>query len=305
MTTQALCDGGVVAGSSGSMSQTSPAGAGLGLRHCHLDQVLREAPDVPWFELLADNHFGDDCLADLQVRALAERYPLTLHCVGMNIAGVDPLDLDYLRRVASLSRRSAAAWVSDHLCFTAVDGRHYHELLPFPYTEGTLRHVAARVQRIQDCLGRTLVLENVSRYLQFAASVRTEAEFLAELCQRTDCDLLLDVNNLYVNQVNHAEDAVAALDALPLHRVREIHLAGHAPKTGWLLDAHDRPVAEPVWSLYGDALRRCRSAGLAQVPTLIEWDTDIPSLQRLRAEANRAQRVASQVWNDAVRGAAA
>jgi uncharacterized protein (UPF0276 family) len=219
------------------------AGAGIGLRACHIDQILRTGTALPWFELLADNHLAEGGVTAAQVDAVCARYPVTLHCVGMNLAGTDLLDRDYLHRVRALKDRSGAAWVSDHLCFTAHGGRHYHDLLPFPYTEESLAHVAERVLQIQDLLGDRLVVENVSSYLRFAGSALSEAEFLAELTRRADCLLLLDLNNLYVNQVNHGEDPDAVLAALSLERVREIHLAGHERKDGWLLDAHNARVS--------------------------------------------------------------
>lgn len=265
------------------------AGVGIGLRQCHIDGILSERPPLPWLELLADNHLADGGITVEHVNTLARLYPLTLHCVGMNLAGTAPLDPGYLDRIAALHRRSAAAWVSDHLCFTAVDGRHYHELLPFPYTEESLRHVAARVQAVQDRLGTRLVIENVSSYLRFSTSALTEAEFLAELCRSTDCALLLDVNNLYINQINHGEAPEVALAALPLDRVQEIHLAGFEAKGSWLLDAHNGPIAPEVWSLYAMVLERLP----APVPTLIEWDNRIPPLPVLQAEARRAAAIAA------------
>jgi uncharacterized protein (UPF0276 family) len=266
------------------------SGAGIGLRTCHIDQVLRDLPDVPWFELLADNHLAAGGLVRAQVEAVRAHYPLALHCVDMNLAGADPLDLGYLRRVRDLRDRCGATWVSDHLCFTAVDGRNYHDLLPIPYTEEALTHVARRILMIQDFLGERLLVENVSSYLRFAESPLTEAQFLGALAREADCLLLLDVNNLYVNQVNHGDDLDTCLDALPLDRVMEIHLGGYEPKDGYLLDAHNNPVSEPVWRLYE------RVAGLLpDVPTLIEWDNDIPAFSVLLSEAERASRIATAV----------
>jgi uncharacterized protein (UPF0276 family) len=260
----------------------------VGLRTCHVAQVLEQRPAVPWFELLADNHLAAGGAAVAQAEAVGAFYPVTLHCVGMNLAGVDPLDRAYLERVCSLRDRTEAAWVSDHLCFTALGGRHYHDLLPFPYTTEALRHVAARVLEVQDLLGEPLVVENVSSYLRFVDAPLGEAQFLAELVRATGCFLLLDVNNLYVNHRNHGDDLEAYLAALPLDRVREIHLAGYEAKGGYLLDAHNHPVSAPVWELYG---RVCRD--LAQVPALIEWDNEIPAFEALAAEAGRAERVAA------------
>ena len=266
------------------------SGAGIGLRTCHIEEVLNHLPPVPWFELLADNHLAEGGLVRAQVEAVRAHYPLTLHCVGMNLAGPDPLDRTYLGRVRDLRDRTEAVWVSDHLCFTAADGRHYHDLLPFPYTDEALRHVAARVLEVQDFLGEALVVENVSSYLRFADSSASEAEFLAQLTKATDCGLLLDVNNLYVNQVNHGDDLDAYLAALPLDRVREIHLAGYEPKEGYLLDAHNNRVSAPVWDLYEQVARY-----LPRIPALIEWDNDIPGFEVLVEEAERAATVATAV----------
>jgi uncharacterized protein (UPF0276 family) len=266
------------------------SGAGIGLRLCHLDQLVAERPALRWLELLADNHLAAGGPAVSGAEAVAALYPVTLHCVGMNLAGTDPLDTAYLRRVHALRERTGAAWVSDHLCFTAVGGRHYHELLPFPYTEASLRHVSARVHQVQELLGAPLVIENLSAYLRFAESALTEAEFLAALSRATDCRLLLDLNNLYVNAANHGDDIDSYLNALPLDRVAEIHLAGHAPRDGYLLDAHDRAVAEPVWRLYARVAAR-----LPRVPVLIEWDNAIPALPVLLAEAARAAAIAESM----------
>jgi len=262
----------------------SIAGAGIGLRHCHLEQMLRERPPVPWLELLADNHLAEGGVERAWIDAIGARYPLTLHCVGMNLAGCDPLDHRYLRQITQLRERTGAAWISDHLCFTAHERCHYHELLPFPYTDEALRHVSARVLAVQDQLQAPLVVENVSAYLRFADSTLSEAEFLAALTRATDCELLLDLNNLYVNHVNHGDDIDAYLAALPLARVREVHLAGHAVKPGYLLDAHNDQVSLPVWALFRRMVQT-----LPEVPVLIEWDNDIPALPVLLAEAERAQ----------------
>lgn len=264
-------------------------GTGIGLRTTHIQEVLSTQPSTPWFELLGDNHFAAGGRIPLQVEALRERYPLTLHCVGMNVAGVDPLDREYLQRVRRLANQARPAWISDHLCFTAHGGRHYHDLLPIPYTEPTLRHVAARVRRIQETLDRPLVLENVSAYVRYRESALTEAQFLAELARDTGCGVLLDVNNLYVNHVNHGDDVAAYLDALPLDAVREIHLAGHEDKGDFLLDAHNDRVARPVWDLYAQVAQR-----LPDAPALIEWDRDIPTFDVLREEAAKADAVRAE-----------
>jgi uncharacterized protein (UPF0276 family) len=259
-----------------------------------MDHVLRDHPKVSWFELLADNHLATGGLVPAQIEAVRAEYPLALHCVGMNLGGSDPLDLDYLGRVRDLRDRSAAAWLSEHLCFTAVDGRNYHDLLPIPYTDEALRRVAERVLTIQDFFGERLLVENVSSYLRFAESPLTEAQFLDALAEEADCHLLLDINNLYVNHVNHGDELDAYLESLPLDRVREIHLGGYEPKDGYLLDAHNNPVGEPVWALYEQAARL-----LPDVPTLIEWDNDIPDFSVLQSEAAKAACIAAAVTKSA------
>ncbi len=267
----------------------APTGTGIGLRSCHIAQVLAEVPPVPFFELLADNHVAPGGLVRAQVLAVAARWPVTLHCVGMNVAGTDPLDLAYLTRMAALADVTGAAWVSDHLCFTACHGRQFHDLLPIPYTAEALIHVAARVQAIQEVLGRPLVIENVSAYIGFDASQMSEAQFLAELVDRTGCRLLLDVNNLYVNHVNNGELLAPYLGALPLDAVVQLHLAGYEDRGDHLIDAHNNPVSKPVWQLYREVV-----ALLPQVPTLIEWDNDVPAFEVLQDQARKAEDIRRQ-----------
>ena len=265
-------------------------GAGIGLRACHIQQILNQSPCVPWFELLGDNHFAKGGLVPRQVEAIRKHYPLCLHFVGMNIAGTDPLDYDYLDKIKDLIHRSDPSWISDHLCFTAHRGRQYHDLLPIPYTEEALDITATRILRTQEYLNCPLVLENVSAYLRYTTSGLTEAEFLAELVSRTDCGVLLDVNNLYVNHINHGDDTSAYLQALPLSAVREIHLAGYENKGTFLLDTHNHRVSEPVWRLFEQVIQQ-----LPEVPTLIEWDTDIPEFSVLYEEATQAEAIRSRV----------
>ena len=185
--------------------------------------------------------------------------------------------------------RVEPAWVSDHLCWTGVDHRQLHDLLPLPYTEAVLRHVADRVAQVQDALGRRLVLENVSSYVAWAADEMSEADFIAALLQRADCELLLDVNNVHVSAVNHGFDARAFIDAMPAARVRQIHLAGHEVTDEGLIDTHDHPVADAVWSLYRHTIAR-----LGPVPTMIERDDHIPPLAELVSELDIARRVAAE-----------
>jgi uncharacterized protein (UPF0276 family) len=206
----------------------------------------------------------------------------------MSLGSSDPLDWDYLDRIKGLSERLQPAWISDHLCFTSQGGHHYHDLLPLPYTEEALDHLSGRIDQVQETLGRPFLVENVSSYLSYSTSSLGEAEFLAELCRRCGCGLLLDVNNIYVSACNHGFDAFDYLDQIPLERVQEVHLAGYEQREGYLLDAHSRPVSQPVWGLYRELMRR--APGL---PTLIEWDKDIPPLGVLLEEAARAAAIAA------------
>jgi len=264
-------------------------GVGIGLRTPHLDELLDDPSLVPWVELLADNHFSSGGLTAAQLSAVAERYRVTLHCVGMNIGGIDPLDFEYLKQVRDLARRTQCAWVSDHLCFTQYANRHFHDLLPLPYCENTLRHVAKRIEQVQDYLGEPILIENVSAYL-LAQAPMTEAEFLAELVAEVECGILLDINNLYVNEVNLGFDAHEALARIPLDQVREIHIAGFEDRGHFVVDSHSTRVSEPVWALLETVVARN-----PEIPILVEWDNDIPSLDTLLSEAARANHIVVKV----------
>jgi hypothetical protein len=262
------------------------AGTGLGLRSAHIARVLSERPPVPWFEILADNHTAPGGLIPRQLAAVRADYPITLHCVGMSLGGTEPLDIAYLRTIKRLIQTYEPVQVSDHLCFSSHASHQYHDLLPLPYTEEALLHVADRIQRVQDFLGVRVLVENVSSYLTYRHSTLGEAEFLAALSDTADCDLLFDVNNAYVNEINHGAPAGDFLQQLPLGRIREIHLAGYEDKGDYLIDAHNNRVSDPVWALYADVIQQ-----LPDVPVLIEWDNDLPALEILLDEAARAERI--------------
>ena len=262
------------------------AGLGVGLRGPHLPEILRARPAVPWFELLTDNHLAAGGALRFQAEAVAERYPVALHGVGMSLGGADPLDPDYLARVRGLARRTGARHVSEHLSFTARGGIHSHDLLPLPWTEEALELAAARAREAQDRLGTPLLLENVSTYLEYEHSTLGEGEFLAELCARADCRLLLDLNNVHVNAVNHGRDPAEFLDAVPWERVGEVHLAGHAARGGLLIDTHGAPVCDDVIELFVRVLPR-----IPEVPVLLERDTRLPPWAELWAEAKRLDQV--------------
>jgi len=265
-------------------------GLGLGLRAQHAREILAHRPPLGFLELLTENHLREPPRSRAQTDALAAAYPVVLHGVSLNLGSVDPLDRTYLGEVRELAERVGACWVSDHLCWTGVDGWNSHELLPLPYTEETLRHVARRVRQAQDSLGRRIALENPSTYLAFAHSQMPEPEFLARLCELADCALLLDVNNVYVNAMNRGGDPSAFLAALPRERVVQIHLAGHSRRGRWWIDTHAAPVAPAVWRLYERALAR-----FGPVSTLLEWDAAIPSLTELRRELAKAEPIRARV----------
>jgi uncharacterized protein len=264
-------------------------GFGLGLRPVHYDAIRQERPRVDWFEAITENYLVPGGAPLRHLEHIRGDYPVALHGVSLSIGGTDPLDADYLRDVSRLVARVEPAWVSDHLCWTGVAGRNLHDLLPLPFTEETLRHVAGRVSRIQDVLGRRILLENVSSYVEFTASEMPEWDFLRGVAEAADCELLLDVNNVYVSSVNHGFDPRAYLDALPRQRIRQIHLAGHEHNGNHVVDTHDASVSEAVWELYRHAVRR-----FGNVTTMIERDDNIPVLADLVAELDIARAISRQ-----------
>jgi uncharacterized protein (UPF0276 family) len=260
-------------------------GIGLGLRTVHYAYVLENRPQVDWFEILSENymHTGGRPLHILD--EVAAHYPIVMHGVSMNIGSTDALDRDYLRQLRALAQRCRARWISDHLCWTGVDGKNLHDLLPLPYTKATLRHLIARVKVVQDALERPLVLENPSTYLQFAGADMDEPQFLQELTAATGCGLLLDVNNVFVCAENHGFDPQDYLRRVPWQNVVYFHLAGHTVHATHRLDTHDGPVCKEVWQLY--ALAHELSGGRS---TLLEWDAKIPDFATVHREAKKALR---------------
>ncbi|MFT4623613.1 MAG: hypothetical protein ACI8PZ_002269 [Myxococcota bacterium] len=258
---------------------------GLGLGSVHFDHILEHRPDVGFFEIISENFMHSGGRPRQVVRRVAEHYPLVMHGVSMSIGSTAPLDRDYLHRLKALADELQPLWVSDHLCWTDVGGVNTHDLLPMLLTEETLDHVAARVHAVQEVLGRPLVLENPSSYLEFCHSTVPEWEFLAALCERTGCQLLLDVNNVFVSASNHGFDPVAYIEALPHDRIVQLHLAGHRELDGVRIDTHDGPVIDPVWALFNLAWRR--TGGVA---AMVEWDGDTPPFERLHAEILEARR---------------
>jgi len=263
-------------------------GFGLGLRAPHYDAILDERPGtVDWFEIISENfleaHGGYwDFLADLRAD-----YPIVMHGVSMSIGSTDPLNVDYLKKLKALADFLQAPWVSDHLCWTGTQGKNAHDLLPVPYTEESLAHIVERIKRVQDALGRRILLENPSTYLEFTDSSIPEWEFLVRMAESADCGLLLDVNNVYVSAFNHHYDAKKYIDALPSDRIVQIHLAGHKNYGTHIIDTHDSHVIDEVWKLYAYTLE---TKGLAS--TMIEWDDHIPEFPVLLAELDKARDIA-------------
>ncbi len=268
----------------------SDLGVGLGLRLAHLQHVVDHRPPVDWFEVMSETFMDSGGRRRYLLDQVAERYPVALHGVALSIGGTDPLDFDYLARLARLASGVRARWVSDHLCWTGMQGATAHDLLPIPYDEATLAHVVERVGIVQDYLGRPLVLENATTYLQFTTTTLSEPEFLGRLTEATGCALLLDVNNVYVCAQNLGFDPVAYIRALPLDHVVEVHVAGHTDLGTHLLDSHDAPVAPPVWDLYRLAMELTGG-----VSTLVEWDSSLPPFDDLAAEAEKARAIKAAV----------
>ena len=266
---------------------TSLCIAGIGLRAEHYRAVLAERPAVGWFEVHSENYFGLGGAPHYYLERVRRDYPISFHGVGLSLGSVDPINHAHVARLKELIERYEPALVSEHLSWGSVDGVYLNDLLPLPYTEEALCHISARIAAVQDALGRELLIENPSTYLRYRHSTLPEWEFLREIAARTGCRLLLDVNNVYVSAVNHGFDPEQYLHALPVDRVVEIHLAGHTvkqfPEGRFLIDTHNAPVADAVWALYQTAL-----AQFGPLPTLIEWDTDLPPLATLTAEARRA-----------------
>jgi hypothetical protein len=265
-------------------------GFGLGLRSQHYPDFLNRAVPVDFVEVISENFMIDGGRPRDVLRRVRERHPVALHGVSMSIGSADGLDRDYLRRLRALVDEIEPLFVSDHLCWSRIEGFSSHDLLPLPYTEEALEIVCTNIGIAQDLLGRALLIENPSSYMTFAESVISEWQFLDVMCARTGCDLLLDVNNIHVSAMNHGFDPLAYIDGVPADRVRQIHLAGHSQGKAMLIDTHDSPVAAPVWALYERAL--CR---VGDVATMIERDDVIPPLEELLTELDIARAIESRL----------
>lgn len=279
-------------------SASIPARAGIGLRAPHYRDLLETQPNVGWLEVHSENYFGAGGAPLHYLERARALYPVSLHGVGLSLGSADPLNREHLRRLKRLIDFIDPGLVSEHLCWSSVGGRYLNDLLPLPYTEEAIAHIVPRIVETQDFLGRRILIENLSSYVQYEHSVILEWEFLAAVAARADCGVLLDVNNIYVSSRNHGFDPIDYVKAVPTERVHEIHLAGHTVKAyedgEILIDTHDGRVADAVWTLYRQTLARFGAR-----PTLIEWDSALPALDVLVDEATRAERELARLYDNA------
>ena len=269
-------------------------GYGLGLRRDYYETILHSDPPVDWFEILSENYMVKGGKPLYYLDAIRERYPIVMHGVSMSIGGTDPLDFNYLNDLKALIERAQPCWVSDHLCWTGQGGQNLHDLMPLPYNDDAIRHVADRVKVVQDFLGRQILLENVSSYVSYKHSEMSEWEFYSRVVEEADCLMLLDINNIYVSSRNHAFDCQDYLAGVPAERVQQFHLAGHTDYGHYVIDTHDHPVVDPVWDLYARALEH-----FGPVSTMIERDDRMPPFEELLDELGQARTIGDRILSDA------
>jgi len=279
--------------STGFIDKPIPARAGIGLRSPHYQAILTSLPDIAWLEVHSENYFHTGSNAKRILTDIRNHYPISLHGVGLSLGSTDPLDITHLKKLKNLISDIAPALVSEHLAWISVDQRYFNDLLPLPYTEEALQHLVGRINTVQDYLQRPILIENISSYLQYKHSTIPEWEFLTAVAAQSGCQLLLDINNIYVNSCNHQFDPFVYLSNIPQATIAEIHLAGFSRQSvnaqEILIDTHDQPIAAAVWELYQHAITR-----YGNKPTLIEWDSNIPSLQTLLNEAGKANHIMEQ-----------
>lgn len=270
-------------------------GFGLGLRTAHYEAVLSDRPPVDWFEVLSENYLIPGGKPLYYLDRVREHYPMVMHGVSLSIGSTDPLDWNYLKQLKDLAKRVEPEWISDHLCWTGVDGKNMHDLLPLPYTEESIGHVAGRIGQVQDYLGCRILMENVSSYVTYKQSMMSEWDFVSAVAERADCLILFDINNVYVSAFNHHFDPRYYIDAIPRERVQQFHIAGHNNCGDYIVDTHDCPVIDPVWDLYAYAVRR-----FGRVSTMIERDESIPRLEELLVEVDTSRRIAEAIHHSVV-----
>lgn len=270
-------------------------GFGLGLRPDYYEEILAQKPDLDWFEILTENYLVPGGKPLYYLDKIRAQYPIVMHGVSLSLGSTDPIDIEYLHQLKNLAARVEPEWISDHLCWTGVQGINAHDLLPIPYTNQAINHIVSRIQQIQDFLGRAILIENVSSYLTYKQSEMTEWEFLLEIVNHAGCYILLDVNNIYVSSVNHQFNPLDYIEAMPADKVAQIHLAGHSDHGNYIIDTHDAPVIQPVWDLYAATIAR-----LGKVSTMIERDDNMPPFQELLAEIHQARAISKQILEEEV-----
>lgn len=269
-------------------------GFGLGLRPKHYDRILETLPsDINWFEIISEDYMVDGGNQHHYLFKIREHYPIVMHGVSLSIGTCDPIDFQYLNKLKTLAERVEPAWISDHFCWTGVNGNNLHDLMPLPYTEEALDHVVDRIKQVQDFLGRRILLENPSSYVTYTDTSMSEQDFIRETAERADCLLLLDVNNVYVSSFNHNFDPIEYLNAIPIERVQQIHMAGHLNLKTHIIDTHDHPIIQDVWDLYSVAAKR-----FGKVSAMIERDDNIPPLEELIEELNTLKKIAFAAWGE-------
>lgn len=276
-----------------SQQQKPFLGFGLGLRGEHYQDILDLKPkEIDWFEIISENYMIEGGKPLYFLDRIRQDYPMVMHGVSMSIGSTDPLNFDYLKQLKTLIDRVEPVWFSDHLCWTGVDHQNLHDLLPMPYTRASINHIADRISQVQDFMGRQMLIENLSSYITYTDDAMTEWEFLSEICEKADCHILLDVNNIYVSSYNHHFDPMDYLNGIPRHRVWQHHLAGHQNNGNLIIDTHDEPIIDPVWDLYQKTAEL-----LGPVSTMIERDANIPPLPEVIEELNRAREIASPFYS--------
>lgn len=270
-------------------------GFGLGLRPSYYEEILLQKPKVDWFEILSENYLVPGGRPLYYLDKIRANYPVVMHGVSLSLGSSDPLDMHYLQELKSLADRVEPEWISDHLCWTGIQGLNVHDLLPIPYTQDAVEHIVSRLHQIQDILGRPFLIENVSSYLTFRQSEMSEWDFIAEIVKKAGCYILLDVNNVYVSSVNHQFAPLDYIHAMPADSVAQIHLAGHSDHGDYIIDTHDAAVIEPVWELYKATIQH-----LGPVSTMIERDDNMPPFEELCAEMNQAREISRHILAEEV-----
>src|SRR5579872_3210316 len=273
-------------------------GAGIGLRKPHFRDLPRTELPVGWLEIVPENFMNFGGFPQTILDAVAQRFPIVSHGVNLSIGSCDPLNEEYLERLKTLLERTRALWYSDHLCFTSIGGEYFHDLLPLPFSREATDHVVRRVRQLKKRITLPFLLENPSYYVKMPGAQMSEAEFFTKILEDADCGMLLDVNNVYVNSRNHGFDAKEFIRQLPLHRVGQIHMAGHLDRGDVIIDTHEGPIIDPVWDLYEFTLQQIGRS----VSTLIEWDTNVPPLGQVVEEAVHAQRIIDQTSSNGLKG---